>query len=849
MTTRPIRWTALAAVGFLAVAGPARGQEPRAAGSPAKVKVVAGARYRAGALHRFLFGSGYRKLWTMPIEVEVLDMASFSGGLKAKKKGGAKQTKSVHLDGADGREWRFRSIDKDPSATLQPVLRKSPVDDIVQDQISASHPGNAPVVDALTDAAGILHVNRLLVVLPDDEGLGEFRQEFAGMLGTLQEKPSVKPPVTPGFEGFTRLLDTDELWKALAADPREQVDARAFLEARLFDALIGDFDRHVEQWDWAKSAASGLWVPVPKDRDLAFVNFDGLVLGLARINVPRLVKFGDSYPSMVGLMWQGRFLDRRHLASLEWSAWPPVVSDLQRRLPDRVIDEAVARMLPPYYHASGATLAARLKRRRDALPGAARRFYEILAKEAEVYATDEPDAAELLRHRDGSVDVSLGADSAGGAYFTRRYDPRDTDEVRVFLEGGDDRATSRGEGGSGVKVRLVGGDGDDVLDDREGGHTRAYDSSDRNQVLEGPGTHESDRPYDPPLDFRGDPPRDWGHDTTLMPWLRIGGGVGVLLGAQVRGTTYGFRKHPSAHRHAFRLGYSILRSAGQAEYEYESLRTDNQSRFHVLARASQLDLIRFHGFGNETPAPRADSFYDVKQRQYSLAPSYRFNITSVDISVGPVVKYATTRLPPDTMIGQERPYGVGRFGQVGARLGFTADGRDFPDSATRGALLAVEGSYYPRAWSVKDQFGEVHGEAAVYATAPIPVVGPTLALRAAGQKVWGRYPFHEAAYIGGPDTVRGLRRERYAGDASAFGNAELRFGLVGGRYREPARFGIFALTDAGRVFLQGESSHRWHTAYGGGLWLALGKPENTVTAGVGRSEGRVRVYATGGFTF
>jgi len=36
-------------------------------------------RYDAGGLHRWLLGSEYRDLWTTPLAVEVLDLATFGG--------------------------------------------------------------------------------------------------------------------------------------------------------------------------------------------------------------------------------------------------------------------------------------------------------------------------------------------------------------------------------------------------------------------------------------------------------------------------------------------------------------------------------------------------------------------------------------------------------------------------------------------------------------------------------------------------------------------------------------------------------------------------------------------------
>ena len=220
-------------------------------------------------------------------------------------------------------------------------------------------------------------------------------------------------------------------------------------------------------------------------------------------------------------------------------------------------------------------MAATLQARRERLPEAARRFYGLLAREAEVHATDEADALQILRQRDGSVEIVLAA--AGGAYFRRRYEPGETREVRVFLKGGDDRAISEGDGSPGVKVRVVGEEGNDFLDDSASGHTRFYDSDGQNRVVAGPGTRESTRPYTAPLDASGNPERDWGGETRFLPWIRAGADYGVILGGQLTRTGFGFRKHPYAHQHRLRAGYSTELETGGVRYDYESLRTDNRA--------------------------------------------------------------------------------------------------------------------------------------------------------------------------------------------------------------------------------------------------------------------------------
>jgi hypothetical protein len=97
--------------------------------------------------------------------------------------------------------------------------------------------------------------------------------------------------------------------------------------------------------------------------------------------------------------------------------------------------------------------------------------------------------------------------------------------------------------------------------------------------------------------------------------------------------------------------------------------------------------------------------------------------------------------------------------------------------------------------------------------------------------------------------VRGLVPRRYTGDASTYGSAELRLLL---RRRDGAlvpRIGVFGLTDVGRVFLEGESSRRWHTGVGAGLWLCVIDPAYRATFAVVRSEGYVKLYLQGGFMF
>jgi hemolysin activation/secretion protein len=113
--------------------------------------------------------------------------------------------------------------------------------------------------------------------------------------------------------------------------------------------------------------------------------------------------------------------------------------------------------------------------------------------------------------------------------------------------------------------------------------------------------------------------------------------------------------------------------------------------------------------------------------------------------------------------------------------------------------------------------------------------------------MFGPYPYFDAAAIGGTNTVRLGRENRYAGDASVYANAELRLALARQVLGSSFDVGVFGLADVGRVYLEGESSDKWHSAAGGGAWVSVLEPVNTLSIAWARSEQRTAFYLMIGF--
>ncbi|MCH7716870.1 MAG: BamA/TamA family outer membrane protein [Gemmatimonadetes bacterium] len=839
-----------------------------------------GAAYNAGWLHRVILGNGYRDLWTRPTRAAVLNLTEFAGGLTPLCQGGGLQTATLRLRGNDGRQYVFRSVDKNPGAALlPPFLRKTFVEEVLQDQISSAPPMGALVVAPLLEAVGVLHAAPDLVWMPADTALGPYYERFAGILGLIEERPRDGPDNTAGFAGSLRIEGTEYVWEKIEDTPDHRVDARAFLTARLMDVFLGDWDRHYDQWRWARfrDGKGFTWRPIPRDRDNAFGQFDGLAVWFARSHMRQFVSFDESYPDIFGLTLSARALDRRFLVSLERPVWDSIAHDIQTRLTDEVIEAAVRRLPEDEPRTTSAKLSGALKSRRDRLRAAADRFYHLVSREVDVHATDRADRLEVLRADDSTLRVTIFRNdtSAGrplnteSPYFQRTFRPDETREVRVYLHGGNDTAVVRGNTAGGTLVRIIGGGGDDTLiDSSTVGGTPAtifYDARgvntfqqavlvDRHRFQPPPRTDVfperipgscGDPNRELPARDLSDPFRDWGTQWFPIPWLSFQPDVGVVLGMGIQRITYGFRKVPYASRKDLRAGFASGPDRFYVHYVGDSRDVIYGMDASVEIRYSGVDINRFHGFGNETSLLASDAFYRVTQRKLSVDPSLTFFPSGpTRFAIGPFVTISETKLGEGNFIDSVRPYGVGRFGELGAQLSFSVDTRNRPVAPTRGLHATARARMVPATLDIDSPFARGQAEVATYFTARVPM-RPTLAMRIGGTKVWGDAPYHESAFLGGARTVRGHSEQRFAGDAAVYANGELRLTL---KHFSIGDLGIFVLGDVGRVFLDGESSRQFHRAAGGGVWFAVLNPGTAVTLAVAQGERRL-VYGQLGFMF
>jgi hypothetical protein len=802
---------------------------------PDSVETVAARGFAAGGFHRSLFGNNYRDLWTLPIRVPILHITQFDGGIRPYKVGGGKQTIALRLLAADSAEYTFRPVYKLPN--LPEDFKGTVAWKLMQDAGSASHPAANLAPVPLMDHFGFLHPQPILVFMPDDPALGEFRKQFAGVLGTIEKYPTA-PKAGRAFAGATDVLEAEDLLEAINKDPSTRVDARTLLRIRTVDLLLGDNDRHADQWRWAKLPGSELYRPIARDRDKVFLSYGGMVLKIARMVYPRLVTFDSVYANPTSLFLNATEFDRRLLGSLDRSVWESTAKEVQAAVTNEMIDRAVAGF-PAEYSARSADIVGKLRARRDNLPAEVLDYYTKLFYVADVHATDAPDVAAITRQADGSVDVSLQSGESA-PWFQRRYDPAETREIRVYLHDGDDRATITGNAQSSIQLRVIGGNGTNAIIDQsvvggQGSVARIYDEGTVEGVKYGKdeelekwsyvdalNSYHNRRPFVHAYGGLIPPQKDYGAKIKPVVGMKTGHGLGLVPKVGLARYVYGFRKVPYASMIQADVGYSTGSGGWVANLLGDKRFTSSSFHVGALGRMSQIEVIQFRGFGNDVEEDD-DPFFDVKQTQWSFRPTIGFSFArESDITFGPIVRYTKTDSTVNNFLAFSEPYGFSTFKQAGLQLAMHYESRVVADTSKARAVVDFAGNAYPGFWDANSAYQSVEGDAALFITIPV-LTKPVIAVRGGGKKLYGDFPYFDAAFLGGGSSFRTEHRQRYAGDASVYGSAELRIPIVRFPTILPTEIGAIGFTDAGRVYVDGESPGGWHTAAGGGMWIALWK--------------------------
>ncbi|MGN6647803.1 MAG: BamA/TamA family outer membrane protein [Cytophaga sp.] len=788
--------------------------------------------------HRFWFGENYRKLWATPVTLKVFHIEK--EGLEILQQGGGQQTKSLRMKDAAGKEWVLRTVQKDPAKALPENLRGTVAKNIVQDQISSAQPYAPLTIPILAGALGVPHANPQIVFVSDDPVLGIYRSEFANTVCVFEERE-------PTSVETVKTYNTVKVLEKLQEDNDNRIDEKAVLTARMLDLLIGDWDRHEDQWRWEKRSVgkTDLFSPIPRDRDQTYFINSGVLPYIAarKWAMPKLQGFNDKIRDVNGFMFNARYFDRFFLHELSEAQWIDVLNGLQKTLTDSLLSAAVHQLPDTIYAQCGEQILHNLVARRNSLLKNGLKFYRFLARTVEVPGSDKNEYFELGYLKNGDIQLKVYKikkdGSKGHVLYDRTFNKKVTKEIRLYGRGGDDVFDVTGTGRSPIKVRMIGGSEKDSFTVAKAVHGR------KNLIIYDRSDHENEFPKctkavvhkstDPAINtYNG---RTFQYNQ-LLPQGTGGYNLddGLWIGAGIQYTKHGFRKEPYAQRHRLMLGHALATKATNVKYygHFVDVLGKTDMKINFDARAPD-NVSNFFGVGNET----------VFMKEGEKPITYyrtRYNLITAQIKLEHA--FAHTFKLYGGVLGQyyaaDSSENAGRFINVygaaypgenvftkkvfaGLIGGFQLDTRNSDFMPIRGVYWNTFLTGMQQLDEKNRNFGRFETEMTVYTSFHKDPRFVIVNHFGGGLNTGDPYYF-QMCYLGGSTNLRGYRNYRFAGNSKFFYNLEVRMKLFDfTSYLFPGSVGLVAFNDLGRVWAKGGESNVWHDGYGGGLYIVPAK--------------------------
>ncbi len=799
--------------------------------------------------YTFLWGERYRNLYEKEISVPVADLDTLYGGLEPMRMGGGNQTISLRVKDSLDREYNFRMLRKDAVQFLQATAYKSkPVEEafegtfaeeMIQDFYTASHPFAFLAIPTLADAAGVLHTNPEIFYLPKQPALGDYNAVHGNEIYMIEERPEEN---WLGHESFGApnhdIQSTAGMFDRLRRDEKYKLDEEAYIRARIFDMLVGDWDRHNDQWRWAEIEQENgdrVFRPIPRDRDQVFSNFDGSVFNNLRGIIGFINQFGRYGEDISDVEWFNRSaanLDRALLQDSGKEEWMEQVDYLQREITDEVIAKAFTQLPEELQGETTDELIEKLKARRANLKNIVERYYKILAKIAILTGTDKDDYIDVKRLSDGNTHVKITRNKDGERAETvneRILNRKETQEVWVYGLDDDDEFNVSGVKKEKIGVKLIGGQNNDIYNLMTGAGVKVYDHRTKPNTFQknnGAQIYRTDN-YDINLFNKN---LKISNKNNPLPYAGYNPDDGLILGFRNQYTVNNLVRKPFTSQHRLSGGYFFATHGFEVSYEGEFAHPERKFNLAIGAYfSSPKNTTNFFGMGNET-----SNYTEEFSRDFNRV---RVSVLGGEIGLikrsryGSIFKFSTilegikVEDTPDRFITEE----FDQSAEVFDRIYYSGLEGRFEYESVNSYINPSQGLKFRITAGAKSDVEDL-SKAFLYLNPSLELYTP---LSENNKLVWnprvqaelnflGEFEFYHAATLGGDNGLRGFRHERFTGSKAFSTGSDFRYSFdpIKNEFL-PLRLGILGGYEIGRVWVENEDSDIWHQSYGGGLWLTV----------------------------
>lgn len=801
-----------------------------------------------GKFHKWLWGERYRKYYGTKVKAPTVLLDTLYGGLSVLRKGGGNQSSSLRLRHLDGRQFVMRDLRKSAERYLQAMTFKEQyiigqfegtyTEKLISDLYTGAHPYAPFTIATLSDAVDLYHTNPKLFYVPKQPALKQFNSDFGGGLYMIEEHVSEGHSELAGFGSATKIESTYDLIKKIRKDEKYRIDAETYIRARLFDMLIGDWDRHIDQWRWAAfddGSGGKLFKPIPRDRDQAYSRWgDGFILGLGSKTVPVLrifEGFGEEIRSVKGFNSSPRTfaLDMAVLSETTMEQWHQQARFIQEKIDEATIDEALNGFPKEVRDETVATIKKTLLARKKNLVNTADEYFGIMNRYSVITGTDKDDYYSVRSTEKGGLKVVAHRIKNGekkDLFFSKTYQPEHTKEVWIYgLDDNDvfdvDTPSSK------IKLRIIGGQNNDTYKIKENARKiHIYDFKTKKNTYDeahGGKIHKLDDYETNTYVFQ----KIKASSKQILPMLGFNPDDGYIIGLTGTYTFNGLRKNPFTQQHKFNAGFYFATNGFDLGYKGEFANIFDNVNLELNTKLTSPNFsVNFFGFGNETENNDDELGFDfnrVKIRTIKFAPSlvWRGRLES-KVRLGVSYEDIEVEDTEDRFINQfyvaNGEENEQRFFGVDAEYSYSnSDNEAFP---TLGMGFSLHGGYTVNLSDSNRTFGFVVPSLSVdHRLSPDGRL--VLATKIKGHfNIGNGYEFYQGASIGANNGLRGFRFQRFTGKTAYFQSTDVRYGFRKSQTGIlPVTPGVFGGFDYGRVWFPGDSSKKWHNSFGGGFFV------------------------------
>lgn len=792
---------------------------------------------RKSGFYRFLWGNHFREIYSTPIRAQQVLLDTLYGGLKPTISAGQERSRFLRLQHSSGREFEMHALRKSATRFLQTFafkdqaiereFRNTYTEDFVLDFYTSAYPYAPFVVSELARNIGLNHTNPKLFYIPKQNALESYNENFGNELYLVEERPTNESAGRPRFGKPQKIVTTEDVLAAIRTG-NAAVDQKEYIKARLFDMLIGDWNRDANQWSWGEYKEKDIitYRPIPRNREQAFSKFDGtLLFVLMKLQAVRHMK---SFKEKLGnARWFNRQAYKMDLAFLVGATaddWQQQAIEIQNTLTDSEIERAFRKVPKEVQDESANEIMRMLKKRKQFLPKYASQYFNILQEKVLITGTDLNDQFEIKRQGKQTI-VRISSNNKATQELV--YDKSRTKEIWIYGLSGADKFEVSGSGSRKILVRLMGGGDQDSYIINNGSKVKIYDFKSQPNDYTDAGKAKLNISDSYQLNSYNYEKPDFNAFGSL-PSIGYNPDDGIKLGAILNYTVNGFNREPYSQKHSVNANYFFATNG--YELKYKGIFPHVFGKWDLMA-----DLLytspnfssNFFGYGNETENFDADlglNYNRVKIRTIEAAPALRLIGESGSVvtiqSMFERKQVATTsnRFITETSLVNSSIFGYKEFADLNIKYEF--ENYDNKSNPTLGMNVSFKGGYKLNLADTNRNFPYLESDLGIiYRLSPTAnwVLATALKTRILFDDT---YEFYHGATLGGDQDLRGFRTERFIGQQSFLQTTDLRWNI--GKLKNglaPVRYGAFAGYDYGRVWLQNNYSEKWHQAVGAGVWL------------------------------